>query len=291
MRTGVSTSDLARRSASQLFKDIKDTGYESVLLSFGSITEADFEPDGVFDIPEKVPERAVEAVVRASEKHGIAVGAVSGCFNMAHPDASVREAGLGRLTGVCRAARLMGAGFVTVCSGTRAEDNMRRYSPLNSSDEAWQAAAGTLAEAARIAADEGVTLAVETDVHNVISTAEGARLIIDYTGSPNLKAALDLAGLFYPGTARRENVQNTVTHAFELIGDDVALVLGRDILEGDGIRYCGAGDGIIDFVLAAKLLRGHGFTGDVFIRGVRGESKQIDALNHWTASLNISEMF
>ena len=223
-----------------------------------------------------------------AEKYGIPVEVINGTFNMAHPDRGIREEGIRRFEILCRAAKELGAKYISLCSGTRNADHLWSPHPDNDTQEAWNDMLDTVSRCTKIAEACGIILAVESEASNIISTPERARCMMDAVGSPNLKMILDCANLFHAGEAHKENVRATLEHAFALYGHDIVLAHGKDISEGEGISFCGTGRGIVDFAYTAKLLNEYNFAGDMFLHGIYDEDDMVRAKEHWlTASDNI----
>lgn len=119
------TSDFAPRTspyampARALFQKVASLGFESVQLAFSSVEECSFAVTDHIEIPEAVSPAAIEAILEASGETGVAIGAVNGTWNMAHPDSEVRAEGLRRMEGFLAAAKPLGCPIATLCSGTR----------------------------------------------------------------------------------------------------------------------------------------------------------------------------
>ena len=288
MKTGICTTDFEHDGkpllpADALFAKIKAFGFSCVQFAFSSITESAFTPDGELEIPAEIPVSAVSAAEKSAEKYDLPIEVINGTFNMAHPDPAVRAEGLRRIGLLFRAARDMGVPYVSLCSGTRDRAHLWRYSDENDTEEAWNDMLDTVKKTAALAERYGVTAAVETEASNIIDTPENARRLLDAVGSPNLKMILDCANLFQRGHAHREEVLPTLRHAFDLFGQDIVIAHGKDIREGDGIDFCGTGLGIVDFGCTASLLRGSGYSGDMFLHGIYDENDMPRALAHWLA--------
>ena len=271
--------------AALLFEKMKERGFEAVQFAFSSISETDFVPDGLIEIPADIPVSAIRAVTANSEACGIPVEVINGTFNMAHPDRAVREEGIRRFEILCRAAAELGAKYISLCSGTRNADHLWSPHPDNDTQEAWNDMLNTVSRCTKIAETYGITLAVESEASNIISTPERARRLMDTVGSPNLKMILDCANLFHAGEAHKENVREILEHAFALYGNDIVLAHGKDIREGDGIDFCGTGLGIVDFAYTAALLEQYDFTGNMFLHGIYDENDMVRAREHWLASV------
>lgn len=280
MKTGICTTDLPVMPAEELFAKLERYGIETVQFHFGSATESGFSPDNALEIPAAIDAELVALVRRCAERHRVAIKAVNGIFNMAHPDASVRQEGLRRLEGLARAVSGLGCGYITLCSGTRNTLSPWDGHPDNGSAQAWDDMMQTVSAAGRMAERFGLVLAVETEAGNIVDTPEKARLMMDTAGSPNLKMIMDCANLFHPGQARREKVRDILRHAFELFGPDVVIAHGKDIQEGDGIEFCATGEGIIDYPYFIQLLREYRYTGDMFLHSIYDEAKLPGALRY-----------
>ena len=272
-------------TAEVLFRKMKERGFEAVQFAFSSIAETEFTPNGQIEIPAVIPSAAIQAVRENAEKYGIPVEVINGTFNMAHPDRGIREEGIRRFEILCRAAKELGAKYISLCSGTRNADHLWSPHPDNDTQEAWDDMLDTVSRCTKIAEEYGITLAVESEASNIISTPERARRLMDTVGSPNLKMILDCANLFHAGEAHKENVREILEHAFALYGNDIVLAHGKDIREGDGIDFCGTGLGIVDFAYTAALLAKHNFTGNMFLHGIYDENDMVRAREHWLASV------
>ena len=272
-------------TAEVLFRKMKERGFEAVQFAFSSIAETEFTPNGQIEIPAVIPSAAILSVRENAEKYGIPVEVINGTFNMAHPDRGIREEGIRRFEILCRAAKELGAKYISLCSGTRNADHLWSPHPDNDTQEAWNDMLDTVSRCTKIAETYGITLAVESEASNIISTPERARRLMDTVGSPNLKMILDCANLFHAGEAHKENVCKTLEHAFALYGNDIVLAHGKDIREGDGIDFCGTGLGIVDFAYTAALLEQYDFTGNMFLHGIYDENDMVRAGEHWLASV------
>lgn len=281
MRTGICTTDFKTMPAEQLFKKLSKLGTPVTQLSFASVSEMGFIPDGNIEIPAAVDENVLQLIMSCAKNYDIQIVAVNGTFNMAHPDRAVRGEGLRRFEGFVQAASTLGCGIISLCSGTRNLESLWAPHPSNSSEEAWQDMFATVTAAVSIAERFDIVLAVETEAANIIETPEKARKLMDDIGSPNLKMIMDCANLFHAGEAHSENVRRIMRHAFELFGQDIVIAHGKDIKESDGIEFCGTGEGIVDFGYFAELLREYNYQGDMFLHGVEHEDKLPAAIQYF----------
>lgn len=272
MRIGLCTTDIPHAlPAEQLFEKIAALGYDTVQLAFASVAECGFTPSAHIEIPESVSDAAIEAIKSASRSTGVSIGAINGTWNMAHPDKSIRDEAIRRMDGFLKAVSALGCPIVSLCSGTRSPVHLWHDDPANKTEAAWADMLDSMKRACALAETYGVLLAIETEAGNIIDTPEKARRVMDETGSPALKMVLDAANLFHAGEASRANMRPRLDKAMAYFGKDVILAHGKDIREGDGIEFCGAGFGIVDFPHMIRSLRLAGFAGDMMLHGIEEE--------------------
>lgn len=283
-RTGVCTSDFSPLPAELSFAKAAQAGFAAVQLSLSSTAESGYTADGAIEFPDCASDECAllaRAVSSASEKYGIEVVSVNGTFNMAHPDSEVRLEGVRRYDALLSLSREIGSGIVTLCSGTRYRPHLWRYSAENNTKDAWADMLDTMLRVTEKAEKYSITLAVETEAANVVSTPERARKLLDEVGSEKLKMILDPANLFPAGSAKKENVRPTLRRAFELFGHDVVLAHGKDIREASDISFCPTGEGIVDYGFLTELLDEYGFCGDMVLHGIYDDEKYASCREFW----------
>ena len=134
---------------------------------------------GLDPLPDAIPDGAPVAIRAAAEATGVRPVAVSGTFNMIHPDVAARAEGLRRLSRLIAAAPAMGVRLVTLCTGTRDPADMWRAHADNATAEAWRDLTASMATAINAAESAGVDLGIEPELANVVSSAAAARRLID----------------------------------------------------------------------------------------------------------------
>jgi sugar phosphate isomerase/epimerase len=212
-------------------------------------------------------------IAGAFAARGLTMAAVSGTFNAVHPDLATREAGLEGLRVLIESCGPLGTSIVTLCTGTRDPADMWAPHPENATPEAWRDLVGTLREALKPAEDQGVTLAFEPELANVVDSAGKARRLLDEVGSPNLKVVLDPANLFPEGSLSR--MDEVLDSAFDLIGPDVVLAHAKDLARDGEAGHQAAGTGRLDFDRYVGLLNRSGYGGALVLHGL--EEHEVDA--------------
>jgi sugar phosphate isomerase/epimerase len=221
---------------------------------------------GLPSLPEEIHGGLRERIRRAFAVRGLRMAAVSGTFNMIHPDPARRADGLRRLAILVGACRDMGTSIITLCTGTRDPDDMWRRHPDNDSAEAWPDLVASMREAVRSAEESDVTLAFEPEVANVLDSAQKGRQLLDEIGSPRLKVVMDGANLFHAGELPR--MREVLDQAFELLGKDIVLAHAKDLSRDGEAGHEAAGTGLLDYGHYLSLLRRAGYDGPLILHGL-----------------------
>jgi sugar phosphate isomerase/epimerase len=219
---------------------------------------------GLSSMPERIPPDLARRVRDSLDRRGVEMVAVSGTFNMIHPDRTVIADGMRRLGVLAGACHLMGTNVITLCTGSRDPRDMWRRHPENDSLEAWNDLLDAMEQALATAEAEEVTLAVEPEQANVINSARKARKLLDHFHSPRLKIILDPANLF--DRQAPAEIERIVDEAFDLLGDETVIAHAKDRDPG-GVAVP-AGHGVLDYDHYLDCLRGAGFGGTLVLHGL-----------------------
>ena len=258
MQIGILSKVFVRPTVEAVFDAVAAGGLECV----------QFNPEsaGLAPMPDGFPTRIAERVRRAAVDRRVAIASVQGTFNMSHPDAEFRREGLRRLRGIASVCGQLGAPVIAICIGTRDRENMWRHHPDNDSPQAWRDMTACVREAVDIAGEDGVTLALEPEVSNVVDSPEKARRLLDEIGSPHLKITLDAANLFHTGELSR--MAEVLENAFAVVGRDIILAHAKDLNRDGEAGHEAAGTGRLDYDLYLSLLRAHGFDGPLLLHAL-----------------------
>ena len=244
-----------------------DTVLAAVANAGFGVAQYNMACSGLDPLPDAIPTDVTTAIRAASTASGVGIVAVSGTFNMIHPDRTVRADGLRRLGLLIEAAPAMGTRLVTVCTGTRDPGDMWRAHPDNATPEAWRDLVASMATALAMAEANDVDLGIEPELANVVSSAEAARRLIDEIGSPRLKIVLDAANLFevIPLVEQRD----IVSRAVDLLADRIVMAHAKD-RAADG-AFVAAGQGVLDYPHYIAALRRAGFDGALVTHGLTAD--------------------
>ncbi|ALL68500.1 Sugar phosphate isomerase/epimerase [Paraburkholderia caribensis MBA4] len=249
MTPGVFARTYASTYPGDLFTRICADGFSSVQFNLSSA--------GLAPLPETLPDGIAARIALGAKEAGLSLCALSGTYNMAHPDSSQRTRDRAGFKNVMRAAREMDVSLVTLCTGSRDASNMWRAHPENSSSDAWSALRGELDFALTLAEEFNLVLGIEPEPGNVIADARLARKVLDEAGSKRLGIVLDAANLLPPQAQPRQ--AEIVDEAADLLGGSLFLVHAKDI-DHDGV-VVPAGKGAVDLPTFVARMKSVGYEG------------------------------
>lgn len=256
MQIGIFAKTFPGSDADAVLAQVAGAGY--------ACTQFNMACTGLPSMPEAIPAGVVACVAAAASKHGVAITAVSGTYNMIHPDPAVRARGLASLEVIAAAAPAMGSRLVTLCTGTRDPHDQWKHHPDNTTPQAWADLLAEMSKAIAIAERHGVDLGIEPELANVICDAAHARRLIDELQSPRLRIVLDPANLFEVAAA--DERRSIVARAVDLLADRIAMAHAKDRAPDGG--FATAGKGIVDFSHFIGRLRAAGFDGPLVTHGL-----------------------
>src|ERR1041384_7260082 len=123
MRLGIFARTFVRPTVEDVFDAVKAHGLSCVQFNLSCA--------GLPTLPDEIAPSLITRIREASLSSGIEIAAVSGTYNMIHPDHRVRQAGLRRLRTLATACRGLGTSVITLCTGTRDPADMWRWHPEN----------------------------------------------------------------------------------------------------------------------------------------------------------------
>jgi len=263
MRLGIFARTFARPTVEDVFDAVRAHGLSCVQFNMSSA--------GLPPLPDEIAPSLVTRIHEASLSRDIEIVAVSGTYNMIHPDPQVRQTGLRRLRTLAAACQGLGTAVITLSTGTRDPADMWHWHPENASSQAWSDLLHAMEAALHIAEEEQVTLALKPERANVVSTAALGHALLVAMQSPRLKVVIDPANLIVPGNERQ--MSQVLDEAFDLLGEHIVIAHAKDRGADDTFRA--AGEGILDYDHYLRLLQASAFTGPLILHGLA--EVQVDA--------------
>lgn len=256
MRLGIFSKTFEGQTPGLVLQAVAQAGFSAAQYNMAC--------SGMPAMPEHIAPDAAQAVASAARDSCIEITAVSGTYNMVHPDLRVREAGHARLEALAQACAGMGTQLITLCTGTRDPDDQWRAHPDNHGLAAWRDLLQSMEIAVAIAEKYQLYLGIEPELANVVSSAQRARDLMDQLASPRLRIVLDPANLFEVATLDAQ--RNTVAQAIDLLADRIAMGHAKDRY-ADG-RFATAGQGVLDYPHYLAQLKAVGFDGPLIAHGL-----------------------
>jgi sugar phosphate isomerase/epimerase len=187
MKIGIFAKTFSRPTIEDLFQAIG--GYEIYSAQFN------LSCVGLETLPGNVSSELVRRIIDAAEHARVELSAMSGTFNMAHPDPAVRRDNLTKFEVLCEVTARLRLPVITLCTGTRDPVNMWKWHSENDSKEAWADMLQSI-ESALIAAEKNnLVLAFEPESENVVNSAARARKLLNEVQNPRLRIVIDPANL------------------------------------------------------------------------------------------------
>lgn len=259
MRLGIFAKTFSGNVPLTVLGAVKAAGYQAAQFNMACA--------GLPAMPDEIPADTLETIRQAVAMTCIELVALSGTYNMIHPDPAVRDEGLRRLGVMLDAARQLGIPLVTLCTGTRDPLDQWAHHPDNATPEAWADLLAEMTKAVALAEAAGIDLGIEPEQANVVTSAADGRRLVEAIGSERIRFVLDPANLFE--IADRETARTIVAEATELLAGRIAMAHAKD-RNADG-SFATAGTGIVDFPDFLARLKAVGFTGPMVTHGLSAE--------------------
>jgi sugar phosphate isomerase/epimerase len=256
MELGIFAKTFPGTEPLSVLKAVSDAGYTCAQYNMAC--------SGLPSMPDEITHGHIRAIAETAEQRGVRLAALSGTYNMIHPDRVVREDGHRRLEVLAKSCAGMRTGLITLCTGTRDATDQWKEHPDNNSTDAWQDLLESMEVAIEIADRYNVYLGIEPELANVVNSAQKARRLIDELESSRIKIVLDPANLFEVET--RDEQRTIVSTAIDLLADRIALAHAKD-RTADG-KFATAGKGVLDYSHYLQKLASVGFQGAIITHGL-----------------------
>jgi sugar phosphate isomerase/epimerase len=256
MQLGIFAKTFAAQGALPVLSAVRDAGYETAQFNLACV--------GLPSMPDEISASLICEIAKASKSTGVSIAAISGTYNMAHPDPTLRADGLRRLGVIIANAKAMGTNLITLCTGTRDINDQWRFHNDNTTQEAWHDMRTEMAKALQLAEVHGVDLGIEPELANIVSSAQHAKQLINEMKSKHLRIVLDPANLFEIESKRMR--LEIIAGAVDVLSGHIAIAHAKD--RNPMGEFVAAGTGIMDFSHFLGCLKMAGFNGPFVTHGL-----------------------
>jgi sugar phosphate isomerase/epimerase len=256
MKLGIFAKTFAGHKPNDVLRAAAAAGFSAVQYNMAC--------SGLPSMPDEISSATTQEVALAESNNGIDVVALSGTYNMIHPDAAMRMQGHERLAVLAAAAPAMKTNLITLCTGTRDMKDQWRDHPDNRGTSAWRDLLASMQVAIGIAEQHDIYLGIEPELANVINSAQSARRLLDEMQSPRLKIVLDPANLFETATLALQ--RRLVSEAIDLLADSIVMGHAKDRTATG--EFTAAGKGVLDYEHYFTRLKRIDFNGAIVTHGL-----------------------
>jgi sugar phosphate isomerase/epimerase len=256
MRPGIFAKTFNRPSLAGILDAVKESGFSSIQFNMACA--------GLPSMPAFIPTDLPPQIAAAVSERELVMAALSGTFNMIHPDESMRQQGLHSLQQLIHYAGEMSTSVITLCTGSYHTKDMWCFHPDNNSRRAWTALCNTMEKALEMAETSNVVLAIEPEPANVINTTGKAKQLISEMRSTHLKVVFDPANLFEVATLKE--IEKLISEGLYLLAEHIVIAHAKD-RRPDG-SFTAAGLGVLPYSFFLKSLKETGFDGDIITHGL-----------------------
>ncbi len=221
MNFGMRGHDIVADNIDDLIKGCNALGVKSLQLAL-KMSVAGFKP-GMFS-----PSYAKQ-MWRAFEKNDIDISILSCYINPSNTNTEVLKKDMDFFVEILKYAKFMNAGMVALETGYVGE----KCDPeKNHTEEAYQYLLSNMRKLCDAAEKLGVMIGIEGVHLFVINSAQRMRRLLDDLNSPNICVVLDPCNLI--NMQNYENRDEIVREAFELLGNEIAVIHLKDFVIEDG---------------------------------------------------------
>lgn len=225
--------------AKTFIKDTFEEVLDEVVTHKLSSIQFNMVSAGLKALPEEIPTELAIGIGKSISERNLSMAAVSGTFNMIHPDPEERNNGLRSFEAIAGSCQKMNTNLVSLCTGTRDPDDKWKWHEDNNSPKAWEDLFSTMEIVLQIAEIYNLKVGIEPEHSNIIRNARVARRFLDELANDRVGIILDPANLFEAGEAAY--LPHRIDEAIDLLGPDIILAHAKDKTETGLVSALGEG--------------------------------------------------
>lgn len=255
--------DLGVKGAENINRTMCELGLDGVqLVVYKSI-------EGIPYLPGRLDRETARRISDGIRCGGKEIALIGAYFNPVHPNTEKVENGFAVFSDYLTLARDLGCSYVGSETGSYNGDPWI-YHPKNHSPEALDRVVETFSTLARIAADNGVSIAMEGAFGHVCHTPERLLEAAERIGADNVAFIFDLYN--YLDISNMDSAYELLERGISLLGDRILLFHIKDFTISDGrLKQCGVGRGILDFDRILRTIYAHNKDAILVLEGTVGD--------------------
>jgi len=256
MELGIFAKIFARPTLEETLTATRAMGFEHIQFNV--------ESAGLPELPDVIPAENVQRIATAIAASGLTIDALSGTYNMIHPDPEQRARDFARFRAIAAVARPIGATTMTLCTGTRNTESMWHSDPGNNEPDAWDDLLKSMEAVLGVAEEFDLRLAFEPEPGNTVNSSMKARRLLDEMANPRLGVVIDAVNTME--TQNDRPAADVLEEAFMLLGDNIFVAHAKDH-DANG-REVATGSGVVPWAYYLDLLRQSRFSGPLIMHGL-----------------------
>ena len=239
MKLMIRAHDLGVKGEEAVASAVRECGLDGIqLVVYKCTADVKGEPGAI------TPSRA-EEIGRCFNNADVKIPLIGAYFNPVHPNEEKISRGLAIFKDYLDVAARLGCDTVGSETGSYNGDPWI-YHPMNHSDEALDRVVATFASLADYAAERGTYIGMEGAFGHVCHTPERLYEAVRRIGRENVRIIFDLYN--YLDISNVDDAYGILERGLEIFGRDILLFHVKDfVIEGDGLRQCGVGRGVLDY--------------------------------------------
>lgn len=263
MKLMIRAHDLGVKGENQVASAVAENQLDGVqLVVYKCTTDIKYESGAI------TKDRA-EEIGHTLREGGCDVPLIGAYFNPVHPNTEKIDRGIAVFKDYIDVAKALGCNTVGSETGSYNGDPWI-YHPMNHSDEALDRVVNTFSILADYAAECGVNIGMEGAFGHVCHTPERLAEAVGRIGKNNIRIIFDLYN--YLDISNLNSAYDILDRGLKIFGDSILLFHVKDfVVEGDKLKQCGVGKGILDYDLILKKIYQHNKNAILVLEGTTGD--------------------
>lgn len=263
MKVGIRLHDLAKESYKTIFKKCKDAGFDYIQLVFKKALLDDNNEIMLFS-----KENALK-VKPYLEESGLKVSMLGAYFNPVHSNKELVKKNVEYFKEHLKYASILDAEYVGSETGSYNDDKWT-YNPKNQTETGYRESIEVFKDLIVTAEKYNKTILMEPAWGHIMYDIDTLKRCVEELNSPNVKVTIDIYNLLYIGNYK--NYKEIFHYALTTFNKDIKVIHLKDFnVEGETLKQCGLGKGIIDFDYIIKEVKAYAPEAVLTFEGVTGE--------------------